>query len=773
MGLLEKFPSLDDKTFDDIAEEARSLISRYSSEWTDHNIHDPGITFIELFAWLAEMQIYQLNRVTDANYKKFLRLIGFYPLPVQPARVDITFKNIREEKSVKAGDQIITKMNEESIVFEIEEDFDFNTHKLKSVITITDSRTIDNTEANETDDIYFSAFGEKAPKGATLELGFDDLQTGKDIQINIVLFEEDLPSFGSHIDEVPQVSPSTRIIWEYFSGGKWKVLNTTDTTLALTRSGRIVFKPPSMGPEDKNVGRLAKNTTDNDLYWIRCRLEDGSYEIAPLISRILLNTISAIQMETIKNEELGISSGSPEQTVLLKRSPVFKRTVLDFSEENVMDWTGLLQKLKNQGKSDGPGPEKRMWGMIDEYTRTLIDEWNSTQQPDLELKHAMINAFNKILENIELYDNESFKKLKFSHTQGKLIERLRFISDPEMKLLNWFLIEAAFPEEITRSCMVIQVQGEKIQVQGEKYEWKTWTEVDDFESSGPDDLHYTLNPEEGIITFGNGLNGSIPRENRKIRALMYKITQGTKGNISKKRIFNISKGGFNGFTGENLKEATGGKSVESLEEAKGRARKDCRIIYRAITSEDYEQLALSTPGLRVCRAKAIPNHDPNYPCIEMPGAVTVIIVPFSRAEIVNHPGDGFRRTILQHLNLHRLITTNVYVVFPDYVMVSVKCNVHLKKYTSRVEVEKRIREDLRDFLDPLNGGQDKKGWPFGRYVYASDIHQIIDKVEGVDFATNVLLSDDKGQFNKEIIKISSHSLVYSGNHELNIKEVKI
>jgi hypothetical protein len=49
----------------DLVQEARALIPRRAPAWTDHNVHDPGITFIELFAWLVEMQLYQLNRVGE------------------------------------------------------------------------------------------------------------------------------------------------------------------------------------------------------------------------------------------------------------------------------------------------------------------------------------------------------------------------------------------------------------------------------------------------------------------------------------------------------------------------------------------------------------------------------------------------------------------------------------------------------------------------------------------------------------------------------------
>jgi len=68
-------PNLDDRRYADLVEEARSLIPTYAPEWTDHNESDPGITLIELFAYLSEMLIYRLNRVTDANRYAFLKLL--------------------------------------------------------------------------------------------------------------------------------------------------------------------------------------------------------------------------------------------------------------------------------------------------------------------------------------------------------------------------------------------------------------------------------------------------------------------------------------------------------------------------------------------------------------------------------------------------------------------------------------------------------------------------------------------------------------------------
>ena len=69
-------PNLDDRRYADLVEESRALIPTYAPEWTDHNEVDPGITLIELFAYLSEMLLYRLNRVTDDNRYAFLKLLN-------------------------------------------------------------------------------------------------------------------------------------------------------------------------------------------------------------------------------------------------------------------------------------------------------------------------------------------------------------------------------------------------------------------------------------------------------------------------------------------------------------------------------------------------------------------------------------------------------------------------------------------------------------------------------------------------------------------------
>jgi hypothetical protein len=68
--------NLDDRKYKDLADEATGMIPTYAPDWTNHNPSDPGITLIEMFAYLTEILIYRLNRVTENNIHSFLKLLN-------------------------------------------------------------------------------------------------------------------------------------------------------------------------------------------------------------------------------------------------------------------------------------------------------------------------------------------------------------------------------------------------------------------------------------------------------------------------------------------------------------------------------------------------------------------------------------------------------------------------------------------------------------------------------------------------------------------------
>lgn len=119
-------PDLDDRRFEDLIEEARSLIPRYAPEWTDHNESDPGMALIQLFAWFTDQTLYRLNQVPERAYVKFLQLLGIQTRAAKPASVELTFTTVAPDTDVvvPAGTQVATGDGDGGpVVFELNEGF--------------------------------------------------------------------------------------------------------------------------------------------------------------------------------------------------------------------------------------------------------------------------------------------------------------------------------------------------------------------------------------------------------------------------------------------------------------------------------------------------------------------------------------------------------------------------------------------------------------------------------------------------------------------------
>ena len=101
-------PNLDDRRFQDLVDDAKRLVQQRCPEWTDHNVSDPGVTLIELFAWMTDQLLYRVNRVPDRNYVKFLELIGIRLFPPSAARGEVTSALRRWEPRVDVEDVIVS-----------------------------------------------------------------------------------------------------------------------------------------------------------------------------------------------------------------------------------------------------------------------------------------------------------------------------------------------------------------------------------------------------------------------------------------------------------------------------------------------------------------------------------------------------------------------------------------------------------------------------------------------------------------------------------------
>jgi predicted phage baseplate assembly protein len=360
MPLVNLLPAIDDRRFDDIVAEARTRIARYTPEWTDFNDNDPGLALVQVFAWLTEMLIYRLGKVPELNYLKFLELLGIELNAAEPARTEITFPVLATFPDPTVIVPRQAQVSAESpgggapIIFETERSLVALKSRLTAVQSFDGYIYTDLTLQNQEAEVGFEPFGSLANPDSALLLGFNEPLPQIELNLAFYAFEESAGSATARMSQcgLPEtgVFPSARIVWESFNGSAWQSLGLLkDETHALTASGHIHLKLPVGG-----VTQQGKFGEIDHLYWIRGRLERSSYERAPQLLTIRTNTIAALQAETSRDEVLGGSDGSPNQSFRLANTPVLHDTlILEVDEgDQFTAWTRVDDFFGSQAQDE-------------------------------------------------------------------------------------------------------------------------------------------------------------------------------------------------------------------------------------------------------------------------------------------------------------------------------------------------------------------------------------------------------------------------------------
>ena len=242
-------PNLDDLTFDDIYNEALSRIPRYTPESTNYNDADPGITLVQLFAWMTDALVYRVNQVPELNYIKFLQLIGVNPNPAEPAHTELTFTLARTDVDtviVPQGAQAAVAGSSPPVVFETDSALVALGAQLSNVLTFDGFDYIDATSANAPTAQPYQPFGPVAGAGSALLLGFSTPLTFTTAQVDLAVFTPPTSPTPLLADlAAAPVPPPATIAWEYYDGTAWRALVVvSDATLALTQSGHVVLQGP-------------------------------------------------------------------------------------------------------------------------------------------------------------------------------------------------------------------------------------------------------------------------------------------------------------------------------------------------------------------------------------------------------------------------------------------------------------------------------------------------------------------------------------------------
>ena len=776
--------SLDDRTFQELVSEARLKVMEACefTGWTEHNLSDPGITLIELFAWMTEMTIYRLNRVPEKIHLALLDLLGLGLDPPEAASVDMWFRlkqAATEDIRIPAFDtEVATPRTAEAgpVIFQIQEDFTI--HALQPVAYVVE-------HGGKLESVSVAADGVAKPSGSTQQpfgtLTDRALYLGFDRDPSQLIIRVDAQCVQAHGTGIKPSDPPLH--WYVSQGtGEWgeplQVID--DTTAGFNNVSGFV---------DLLVPRSALPTTidhrlNRELYWLCCRLEDKTrgghpaerfkpdnrlYRDPPDISSITARAVGASLLATHsileRDERLGESDGTVGQTLKLRHAPVLPLNK-DSDPEEVLE-------VSYPGQ-DGP----QTWYPCDSFATC-----------DHAGKHF---AFDAPTGEIRLPPaiRDHFLDRRDEPEQREAVAEAEIASEQDEPMDA----EAGEVEERQRSESHPHVGD--FMGQRRDGEFGADGPASDGHVNGTPGAPHGRDRRRHHNAYWERL-GKVPPRGSEFRMKAYRHGGGQSGNVEANTLTVLRSAIPEVKSVTNPLRATGGREGGSLDLARQRARHELRTRHRAVTVEDFEYLAMHA-SIRVGRAKCL---GPGVPALSsgwelepdangelshpVPGrdAITVYILAAQEsgqdrvtAEDVK-PGTALLEQVQTYLDRCRLLGCVVEVKPAPLLEVTVEVTVETFARTSLARVESDVKASLHRFLNPLvgttvRGGQ--RGWGFGRSLNPGEIHGEIHRVYGVKSVLELAIKVGDPRMGKPVEietqrKLGPAQVVVSGLHKVTAK----
>ncbi|GHF57268.1 putative baseplate assembly protein [Kitasatospora xanthocidica] len=314
--------------------------------------------------------------------------------------------------------------------------------------------------------------------------------------------------------------------------------------------------------------------------------------------------------------------------------------------------------------------------------------------------------------------------------------------------------------------------------------WQPWTVVDHFGDSSPADRHVVLDATTGEFLFPPAVRepdgslrafGAVPPKGARLRVPHYRTGGGIAGNVARGTITVLRSSVPYIARVDNREAARGGVDGETVENAKQRAPHQLRLQERAVTAGDFELIARQAAP-SAARISCVPGGGQDA------GTVRVLVVP----DAVADEGDRLRfeqlipdgqvlAAVATALDERRLIGTRVVVQPPAYQGVTV-----VARLTTGAADPDRVREavlaELYRYLNPLRGGADGTGWPFGRAVQYGEVFAVLQRVAAVTGVEDLRLFPADPITGRrgapaERVEVPPDALVFSHQHQIVVTAV--
>lgn len=415
--------------------------------------------------------------------------------------------------------------------------------------------------------------------------------------------------------------------------------------------------------------------------------------------------------------------------------------------------------------------EKKIFGSSLYWIR-IIDTENSIGDEKFRINSIILNTVMSVEK--ETVKSSSFFKIKEGVNHTVTLERT-----PVAYEEVWVDEAGSISEEdIYRYTLEKEkdIRIIKDKSGNEQHIWIRWNAVSSFIKSDGKDRKYIINRNTGEITFGDGIHGAVPAasqsENIKIN---YAVGGGSRGNLPRYAINGLqnSIAFIEGVT--NHVPAIGGIDAERIKEALNRAPGTVKTAMRAVTAEDFENLALEA-SRDIAKIKCLPNCDIYGK--RKTGEVTLVVLPDGGDDshfLMTGIKSNIEKYILERapgdMNASRWLN----IIRPVFIEVSVSAELLVNEMDKLIYAEKEGIRLLEEFLDPITGNYNHSGWQIGQWFHESVFYTLLKGIEGVinidklNVSACLVENGIKSELDLNNFKQPPHGLITNGRHSIDTK----
>lgn len=193
---------------------------------------------------------------------------------------------------------------------------------------------------------------------------------------------------------------------------------------------------------------------------------------------------------------------------------------------------------------------------------------------------------------------------------------------------------------------------------------------------------------------------------------------------------------------------------KSVAEEKRSTVRGLRKTWRAVTATDFEKLTQAVAGVgrgKCVARRNLESGEPDVRAGDAAGHVSVVVLPKNGT----HPSKELLGIVKRTLEPARLLTTRVHVVGPRYVSLKCQLTIVPRRGTPAEVLRDEAVKRIMLFFDPLKGGRDEKGWPFGGDVFVSELYRVLGGLPGIESVMPT--RDPRGRLLDELVVERSES----------------